>query len=367
MGSFTEGVIRDPGGGREEETLADRDHGVGVGVDEVLAALPATIMQVDVGLRLRHVNRSGARIFRRPPVVGAHVRQVFDGDVADMIVDLVGAAQESGTVSVEFDHGRERVRATATRLDSVPRFLVVFDYVTNWGLAEQALVDLIQDKSSFLDSVSHKLRTPLTAVLGYAMLLADTDSGPAVSLDEATRSSMVQDMTDQAWDLAGIVEDLVTVGRVETGELRVVSVPVNVAANAAQVVESIGAQRNQVGITGDCTITGVGDPARFRQIVRNLVSNALTHGSAPVLVEVFGDRDEAGLRVRDQGPGVDAHLVESIFDQYTTGTSAAAPGRIGIGLWISRELTSLMGGRLAYAREGRETVFQVTIPAAADT
>lgn len=345
--------------------MADRDRDVGV--DEVLAALPATIVQVDVGLRIRLVNRVGAPIFRDSPVVGAHVREVFDGDVADMIVHLVGAAQKSGTASVEFDHGRERFRATATRLGSVPLSLVVFDNVTSWSLAEQALVDLIQDKSSFLDSVSHKLRTPLTAVLGYATLLADTESGPAVSLDEATRSSMVQDMTDQAWDLAGIVEDLVTVGRVEIGELRVVSVPVNVAANAAQVVESIGAQRNQVAITGDCTITGVGDPARFRQIVRNLVSNALTHGRAPVVVEVFGNGNEAGLRVRDRGPGVDAHLIESIFDQYTTGTSVAAPGRIGIGLWISRELTSLMGGRLAYVREGRETVFQVTIPAAADT
>lgn len=345
--------------------MADRDRDVGA--DEVLAALPATIVQVDVGLRLRLVNRVDAPIFRGSPAIGAHVRDVFDGDVADMIVHLVGAAQESGTTSVEFDHGRERFRATATRLESVPLSLVVFDNVTNWSLAEHALIDLIQTKSSFLDSVSHKLRTPLTAVLGYATLLADTDSGPAMSLDEATRSSMVQDMTDQAWDLAGIVEDLVTVGRVEIGELRVVSVPVNVAANAAQVVESIGAQRNQVAITGDCTITGVGDPARFRQIVRNLVSNALTHGRAPVVVEVFGDGNEAGLRVRDRGPGVDAHLIESIFDQYTTGTSAAAPGRIGIGLWISRELTSLMGGRLVYAREGRETVFQVTIPAAADT
>ncbi len=173
---------------------------------------------------------------------------------------------------------------------------------------------------------------------------------------------MVQDMTDQAWDLAGIVEDLLAVARTEIGELSVVSVPVNLKANVAQVVESMGGRGGQVEVTGDPSINGLGDPARFRQIVRNLLSNALSHGEEPYNVDISASDDRAILTVRDGGNGVPRALVESIFDQYVSGGGGESPGRVGIGLWISRELANLMGGQISYHRDEGETRFQVSIP-----
>lgn len=325
---------------------------------EVLSALPETIVQIDADFRIRMVNRSKSPFFLRVPAAGDRLEEVFVGKALSVITGLIDKSQRTGDAATEYDNGPEQFWITARPLESAPHTLLVFQNITSLRHAEQALADLVKDRSSFLASVSHELRTPLTAVLGYANLLAESNP----DLDEATRSAMARDMTDQAWDLAGIVEDLLAVARTEIGELRVVRVPVNLAANAAQVIESMGGRGSCVMVSGDMTVTGVGDPARFRQIVRNLLSNALTHGSEPVTVEVNSDETYAALRVKDRGPGVPDVLAESIFNQYVTGGDAHTPGRVGIGLWISRELTSLMGGHLTYRRERDETVFQATIP-----
>lgn len=81
-------------------------------------------------------------------------------------------------------------------------------------------MDPVRYRSSFLASVGHELRTPFTAVIGYANML----SHPDPDLDDSARESMVRDMTDQAWELAGIVDDLLTMARAELGELGVASV-----------------------------------------------------------------------------------------------------------------------------------------------
>jgi two-component system sensor histidine kinase MtrB len=325
---------------------------------EMLAALPEIIVQVDADFRIRTVNRPESPVFRRVPSRGDYLEEVFERKALDIIEDLIDRAQRTSDAAAEYDTGSELFRVTAQRLESAPLTLVVFEDRTSLRHAEQALSDLVKERSSFLASVSHELRTPLTAVVGYANLLAKPHPG----LDEAARSAMVEVLTDQAWDLAGIVEDLLAVARSEIGELRVVGVPVNLTANAAQVIESMGGRGSRIVVTGEKAITGVGDPARFRQIVRNLLSNALTHGDEPVTVEVIADETHAALRVRDRGPGVPERLAESIFDRYTTGDEAYTPGRVGIGLWISRVLISLMGGHLTYRREREETVFQATIP-----
>lgn len=325
---------------------------------EILSGLPEIIVQVDADLRIRTVNQPESRLFLRVPTPGDRVEEVFIAKVIGVIADLIDKAQRTGEANADYDNGPEQFWITARRLESAPRTLLVFQDRTSVRHAEQALADVVRDRSSFLASVSHELRTPLTAVLGYANLLAT----PNPHLDEATRRAMAQDMTEQAWDLAGIVEDLLAVARTEIGELRVVSVPVNLAANTAQVIESMGGRGSCIVVSGDMTVTGAGDPARFRQIVRNLLSNALTHGSEPVIVEIKSDETYAVLRVKDRGPGVPDVFADSIFNQYVTAGGAHTPSRVGIGLWISRELTSLMGGHLTYRREPDETVFQATIP-----
>ncbi len=326
-------------------------------LQEVLAAVPEIIVQVDDDFRLRAVNRSDSPLFRRDPVAGDRLEEVFRGRAVGSIAVLIDQAQRDGEAEADVETGDEVFSATAKRLVSIPLTLLIFQDTTGMRLAERAVADVVRDRSSFLASVSHELRAPLAAVLGYANLLAE----PNPSLDEAVRTTMVQDMTDQAWDLAGMVEDLLAVARTEIGELSVVSVPVNLKANVSQVIESMGGRGHMITVNGDNSVNGLGDPARFRQIVRNLLSNALSHGAEPFEVDISGDAAQAVLEVRDGGPGIPADLLDSIFEQYVS-SNGDEPGRVGIGLWISRELTDLMEGSISYRRQGDVTVLRVAIP-----
>lgn len=325
---------------------------------EVLLAVPDTIVIVDHRLRVRVVNRPRSSVFRRAAAEGDDLQDLLDEEAALVIKALIQNAQITGAATAEHHTGGDLFRVTARPMSTAPATLLTFQNITGIRDAGQSLVNLVQFRSNFLASLSHELRTPLTAVIGYADMLSEPDP----DLDEAARQSMVRDMTDQAWSLAATVEDLLTVARAELGDLMVASVSVNIAANVAQVLESMGERGERVTVVGETGISGVGDPAKFRQVIRNLVSNALTHGAEPLRIEIDDGPDNAVARVVDAGLGLPEGLAESAFNQYTTGEGGGTPGGIGIGLWICRELTSLMGGYLAYRREGDETVFEAAIP-----
>ncbi len=329
------------------------------GAQEVLAALPQVIIQVDDDFRLASVNRPRSTLFRERAEVGTRLEDAFDSEAVEVITALIQNAELTGGAIAEHHAGSDMFRVTAKRLSSVPNTLLVFQNITGISEAGRTLVDLIRYRSNFLASISNELKQPLTAVIGYANLLSDPEAG----LEDPAREAMVRDMTDQAWDLAGIVEDLLTVARAELGELVVAKVPVNISANVAQVCESMGTRGTSITVTGDRSVTGVGDPARLRQIVRNLLSNALTHGAEPVRVNVVSNGTGAAVQVIDHGVGLPEELAESAFDQYTSGPTADGPARVGVGLWICRELTHLMGGHLEYRRVDDRTVFEATIPA----
>lgn len=325
--------------------------------EEVLAALPETIIQVDSELKIVRVNRPESPVFTRKATPGDRLKDVLDAEARQLIVDMVRNAEVTGGALAEHRSQSDLYRVTVKPLSSMPLTLLVFKNITGIRSAGQTIVDLVRDRSSFLAAVSHELRTPLSAVVGYANLLSDSSS----MLDEESRQELVRDMTDQAWDLAGIVEDLLTVANAELGELNLAKVPVNLGANVAQVLESIGGRANNIRVYEEATVTGLGDPARYRQIVRNLVSNALRHGSGPVSIEVTSDGEMAVLSVRDHGNGIGDELAD-LIERKATDRATPTPGSVGLGLWISQELTRLMGGQLSYARIEGVTVFEVTIP-----
>ncbi|MDX1689700.1 MAG: HAMP domain-containing sensor histidine kinase [Acidimicrobiia bacterium] len=221
--------------------------------------------------------------------------------------------------------------------------------------------DEISARDRLISSVSHELRTPLTGILGYAELLRAED------VDPMARAGLVDDIVSQGWDLAYIVEDLLTRARVEADSLRVAEVPVSLRAQATQVLEAWEPERAAaVEMTGE-EARALGDPARVRQIVRNLLTNAARYGSAPMGIDV-GTRDgRAYVAVSDGGPGVPETEAASIFDPYhRVDATDSAPGGLGLGLAISRELAQLMGGDLTYRRRRGTTTFELSLPIAVD-
>ena len=327
---------------------------------EVLASLPETIVLVDDDRKVAHVNRPESPVFSRRAQVGDGITDVAVSDATEAIIGGITNAEQTGAALAEFRSGTDLYRVTARPLASAPLTLLIFKNITGIRTAGQTIVDLVRDRSTFLAAVSHELRTPLTAVVGYANLLADDSE-----LDEETRAAMVRHMADQAWDLAGIVEDLLTVASAELGELHLAKVGVNLGANVAQVTESMGWRGEVVDviIEEEGSVVGLGDPARYRQVVRNLLSNALRHGAEPVTIVVTQEGDQAVLLVKDNGEGISDELADLIGSNASSG-HVSPPGQLGLGLWVSQEMTRLMGGSLTYSREGEETVFRAAIPIA---
>lgn len=227
------------------------------------------------------------------------------------------------------------------------------------GRANTELENLLSSKNQFLASVSHELRTPLTSVVGFAELLRD----PTIKMSDTDRQEMVSLVAEQGFDLANIIEDLLVAARSEAGELEVSRVPVNVSAQAAQVLEALGRKAEiPISVNGDAA-RAVGDPGRVRQVIRNLLTNALKYGGGNVRIEVNQSEGSVLLEVIDNGPGVAAGEAERIFEPYSRGhTQTEAPGSVGIGLAISRELAGRMNGDLRYTRRNGETVFQFALP-----
>lgn len=228
--------------------------------------------------------------------------------------------------------------------------------------AEAKLRELLRSKDDFIATIAHELRTPLAAVVGFAQVLRDD----AEVLDPESRAEMVRLVAEQGIDLTNIVDDLLVAAKSEAGTLEVARVRVDMRAQAAQVLEGWGADAGKrIEFKGESTTT-IGDPARVRQILRNLISNALRYGGDNITVQVGCESNKAFVKVEDDGEGIALHERESIFEPYRRAHDA--PGltaSMGLGLAISRHLARLMDGDLTYARNSESSVFTLSMPTTA--
>ncbi len=240
--------------------------------------------------------------------------------------------------------------------------LIATGYLLRFGATRRRirlLEGLVEAKDDFISTVSHELRTPLTAVVGYADLLHEADS----DLLPDERTDIVASLADQSHEVAAIVGDLLAAARVEIGGLTVASVPITLHAQVAQVLET---HDRPVEVHGEAP-PAIGDPARVRQVIRNLLSNADRYGGDSVTVELGGGPDFARLRVTDDGEAIVAEDRARIFESYERAhDQPGAPGSIGLGLFISRHLAQLMGGDLTYNHRGGRSIFELTLPVAAE-
>jgi PAS domain S-box-containing protein len=222
---------------------------------------------------------------------------------------------------------------------------------------QDRLEDLVASKDELIASVSHELRTPLTAIVGFAELLrADTS---ALSVDE--RVELVQSIADQTSDLTHIVEDLLVAARADNDSLTVAQVPVDVRAQAAQVLETMVDKPKQVELLGDSS-RGMGDPARVRQILRNLISNAFRYGGNNISVKVCNRENAVCVEVVDDGEGIPAAERDHVFEPYQRSTNhQPTTASVGLGLTVSRKLARLMGGDLSYRYEAGRSIFELSL------
>ncbi|HDK45279.1 MAG TPA: HAMP domain-containing histidine kinase, partial [Actinobacteria bacterium] len=206
--------------------------------------------------------------------------------------------------------------------------------------------------------VSHELRTPLTAVVGLAEELRS--SWKVFSTEEI--SEFMGLLADQASDVANLVEDLLVAARAEIGKVAIAPRVVEIAQQIESVVAALDEPSQQrITVTARHTETWA-DPARLRQVIRNLVTNAVRYGGRHIEVSTAVEDGFVALRVSDDGPGISPGLEEEIFEPYARDHEPGSqPNSVGLGLTVSRHLARLMGGDLVYS-SGERSTFTLTLP-----
>jgi signal transduction histidine kinase len=202
-------------------------------------------------------------------------------------------------------------------------------------------------REAFLGLLSHELRTPVTSIYaGASMLLR-----PSVATDGGLRDEVLADIAGEAERLYRLVEDLLVLARFDEG-FDLGDQPILLQRIVPSVVDQ---ERDrwpgvtfEVDIAADLPAVG-GDETSIAQVLRNLLSNAAKYGGVGATVLTIVEPADGGVavRVRDQGPGIDAQELETIFDPFFRSPSTARmAGGAGIGLYVSRRLVGAMNGRI---------------------
>lgn len=220
------------------------------------------------------------------------------------------------------------------------------------------LEELITAKDVFVATVSHELRNPLTGVMGLAEELRDRFA----EFGDGERHDLITLIAHQAAEMMWLVDDLLVAARSDVGEVAIVPEAVDVSRQLADMVAS-GHQ-----ITWDLPEQALAawvDPHRFRQIVRNLLSNAERHGGRNIRVRAERSGEKVVVAVSDDGDGVAAEDVERIFEAYQRADGVSVKqGSVGLGLSVARRLARLMGGDIEYQHDGGWATFSLIVPSA---
>jgi signal transduction histidine kinase len=222
-------------------------------------------------------------------------------------------------------------------------------------------------KTEFLASMSHELRTPLSAILGFADLLL---TSPKEQLSPRARESLER-IKRNGEHLLGLINDVLDLAKAEAGRVEVRLGPVNIGQLARACVAEVESLRSGKNMrlavdAGEAPVETVTDAQRVRQIIINLLGNAIKFtDEGEVVLAVRATGNEVHVSVRDTGIGIPAHAMKELFQDFHQ--LEAGDGRrydgTGVGLALSRRLAHALGGEIEVrSRQGEGSIFTLVLP-----
>ncbi|APW40564.1 hypothetical protein RD110_08570 [Rhodoferax koreense] len=232
--------------------------------------------------------------------------------------------------------------------------------------AHDAAEEAARAKTEFVSNMSHELRTPLQSIIGFSEL------GKTRVRDPARQSAMFEDIHAAGQRMLALVNDLLDVAKIEssvgTFHLERIDLRGTVRGVLREMEPLVLAKRLELRLAlPDVPLIGKADPARFQQVIRNVIANAVKFSPADGVITVSGEVSEdhdLHFCVRDQGPGIPADEIDRIFDAFVQSSATKdGSGGTGLGLAICRKIVELHGGRIyAQSLPGGGSAFHIHMP-----
>lgn len=308
--------------------------------------------------------------FRLPGGDGLQVlREVRAAGVRTPIVMLTGQGDEQLAVELmkagASDYLAKSTLSPEPLAQSLRHVLRVHRAETQTRHAEAAREKAIAARAHFYASMSHELRTPINAIVGYNDLLLASVYGP---LSEQ-QTHGIERSQKAAQHLLELVNDVLDLSKLEAGKVELDPVPVRLPTLVEDLFTTLRPLADQHGCElrleiDECTERITTDPRRVRQILLNLLSNAVRFGAGRPVRVWCAPTDTAGVRIEvtDHGPGIAPEDVPRVFEEFVQLAGSTQSGT-GLGLPISRRLARLLGGKIEVeSTPGQGSTFCLTLP-----
>jgi len=335
-------------------------------LETVLGSMVEGVIAVDEGQRILFANRAARALLDMQAAnpVGRPIWEIIRHSRIDEVIRTVLAGRETPAVEIDLPRKHAVVAVMGSRLPGNPSSgaVLVFHNITELRRLENIRRD-------FVSNVSHELKTPLTAIQAYTETLLDG------ALDEPEhRIGFVERIAEQANRLHALIQDLLQLARIESGENVFEVQPVDVASVVDECVEeqSAVAQSKSQCLFTEPSVTEISvraDAEGLRTILSNLIDNAVkyTQEGGTIAVRWRAEEGSAVIEVQDNGPGIPEEHHPRIFERFYRVDRARSRdvGGTGLGLSIVKHLVQVFGGDIDIrSQPGQGTTFAVHLPLA---